>query len=200
MATRPKLLSLALSLGLALLCGACASTTLAESWVDPSLKTLPRFQKVFVAYVGSDTTAQHHAEDALAAKLSAPVVEKCYALFPDAQKQLTPERAKDELRARGFDAAIVMRLARVEQQVTTTGTQPAYYRSFGRYYAYSDAGPYGLRTEDTVHVVTNVYSLADDKLLYSARSETFAPGSTAGMIDEIAAAIAEDLKQRGLHE
>jgi len=49
-----------------------------------------------------------------------------------------------------------------------------------------------------VNVETNLYSLTEDKLLYAARSETFNPNSTAKMVDEIAAAIADDLESKGV--
>ncbi len=58
--------------------------------------------------------------------------------------------------------------------------------------------PVDVRTDEIVHVVTNVYPLADDKLIYSARSETFNPRSTAGMIADIASAIRDDLEEKGL--
>lgn len=184
---------LALSLALAL--GACASTGLAESWVDPATKELPHFQRVFVAYLGADTATQRVAEDSLAKHLKAPEVLACYALFPDA-RQLDPARLREELRAKGCDGAVVMRLARVEQQVSATGGYPSHYYSFGGYWGH----PYAVdvRTDEIVHVETNVYTLADDKLVYSARSETFNPSSTAKLIDEIATAIAEDLESKGL--
>jgi hypothetical protein len=179
---------------------ACASTGLAESWVEPSLTSLPRFQKVFVAYLGGDAAAQRGAEDALAAHLADAEVVKCYERFPQAlgraSATLATERVKAELRALGCDGAIVLRLARVEQEVSwSPSAYPVHYRTFGGYWA-QPAGD--LRTDEIAHVETNVYSLADDRLLYAARSETFNPGSAAGMVDEIATAVAEDLEKKGL--
>lgn len=189
-----------LPLGLATLLGlaACAATGLAESWVEPSLEQLPHFQRVFVAYLGVDASAQRHGEDALAKHVKEGEVVKCYTLFPDA-RDLDPGRMKDELRKAGCDGAIVMRLARVEQEVSyTPSTYPPHYRSFGGYWGYAYPSTMDVRTDEIVHVETNVYSLADDKLIYAARSETFNPGSSAAMVDEIAAAILEDLEEKGL--
>lgn len=184
------------------LCGvlglaACTSTSLSESWIEPSVKELPRFQKTFVAYLGGDTAAERVAEDALAKHLSAPEVVKKYELFGDGQ-QLDKNKVRDELRAKGFDGAVVMRLSRVEEQVSSTPMYPPDYYSMGGYWG--NAYPYGVdvRTDEIVHIVTNVYSVADDKLLYSARSETFNPGSTLQIVDEIAEAVAKDLEAKGL--
>jgi hypothetical protein len=193
-------LSLAVLLAavLASLLGACNSTGLAESWVEPSLKELPRFHRVFVAYLGVDASAQRQGEDALAKHVEEGEVVKCYTLFPDS-RDLDPVRMKDELRKVGCDGAIVMRLAGVEQEVSyTPGTYPPHYRSFGGYWGYAYPATMDVRTDEIAHVETNVYSLADDKLIYAARSETFNPGSSAGMVDEIAAAILEDLEEKGL--
>jgi hypothetical protein len=181
----------------ALTLGACASTGIAESWVDPGTKQLPRFQKVFVAYMGTDAAAQRLAEDSIAKHLAAPEVVKSYVLYPDA-RGLDPVRVKDELRAQGCDGAVMMRLARIEQEISATSTDVGYHRSFGGYWGHGYGAPIEVRTDEIVHMETNLYSLAEDKLLYSARSETFNPSSTEDLVDEIAAAIAKDLEKRGL--
>lgn len=186
-----------LALVSALALGACASTGIAESWVDPGTQQLPRFQKVFVAYMGSDAAAQRLAEDSIAKHLEAPAVLKSYELYPDA-RGLDPVRVKDELRAQGCDGAVMMRLSRVEQEISATSTHPGYYGSFGGYWGRGYGAPVEVRTDEIVHMETNLYSLADDKLLYSARSETFNPSSTEELVDEIAEAIAKDLEKRGL--
>jgi hypothetical protein len=175
----------------------CASTALSESWIDPSVETLPGFRKVFVVYRGADASVQRVAEDALAAHIRAPEVVRCYSLFPDASA-LGPEEIKSRLRAQGFDAAVVMRVAGVEQEVSwTPSAYPSHSRSFGSYWG-GGYDPGTMRTDEIVHVETNLYALLEDKLLYAARSETFNPGSTAKLVDEIAAEVADDLEERGV--
>jgi hypothetical protein len=197
MTTRSSLTRVVLALLTAIPLGACASTGIAESWVDPGTRELPRFQKVFVAYLGTDAAAQRLAEDSIAQHLEAPEVLKSYELYPDA-RGLDPTRVKDELRAQGCDGALMMRVARVEQELSATSTHPGYYGSFGGYWGHGYGAPMEVRTDEIVHMETNLYSLADDKLLYSARSETFNPSSTEDLVDEIAEAIAKDLQERGL--
>ena len=181
----------------------CASTSLAETWVTPSLTAMPHFKKVFVAYLGGDASAQRSAEDVLAKRLKGAEVVKCYELYPDAlalaPARIDPERVKSDLRSSGCDGAVILRLARVEQEVSwSPSSYPAHYRTFGGYWGTTYPSAMDVRTDEIVHVETNVYSLADDKLLYAARSETFNPGSAAAMVDEIAAAIADDLEEKGL--
>ena len=177
-----------------LLLAGCSSTSLKESWVDPSVHSVAGFKKVFVAYLGANPSVQRSAEDALAAHLHAPEVRRCYEVFPDAPG-MDPKRVREQLVERGFDAAIVMRVSGVEQEVSwSPSAYPASYRSFGGYWG----DPGTLRTDEIVHVETNLYSLADDKLLYAARSETFNPSSMAKQVDEIVAAIADDLDDKGI--
>lgn len=185
-------------LSVALLCAACSSTGIEESWVDPTLRTLPPGQKVFVAYLGAEAAVQRLAEDAMAERIRAPEVVRCYALFPDA-KDLKPSEVTAKLRDQSFDTAIVMRLMGIEQEVSWSPS--AYsagpYRTFGGYWASPvDSGM--LYTSEIVHVETNVYALAEDKLVYAARSESFEPGSTKALIDEIAGDIADDLRAKGI--
>ncbi|NOT28946.1 MAG: hypothetical protein HOP15_00700 [Planctomycetes bacterium] len=195
-ALRPLVLALQLCLS------SCATTGIADSWVDPELTALPCFEQVFVAYLGGDAAAQRVAEDAMAAQLatSAPATRtvKCYELYPDA-REVDPASIRAELRAAGCDGAAILHLARIEQQLSSSpGVYPSYHRSFGRYWGWAHAPPAEVRTDEIVHVVTSVHSLVEDKLLYSARSETFNPRSTAAMVAEIAAAIRADLRERGL--
>ena len=87
----------------------------------------------------------------------------------------------------------------VEQEVSWSPS--AYsagpYRTFGGYWGYPvDTGT--LYTSEIVHVETNVYALAEDKLVYAARSETFEPGSTKDLVDEIAEDVADDLRAKGV--
>lgn len=187
----------ALVLAGALALAGCATTEIADSWVDPALTTLPRFQKVFVAYLGGDAAAQRVAEDTMARHLKNSTALRSYELFPDGRK-VDPVAIRDQLRAAGCDGAAIMQLSRVEQELSASpGVYPSYYGSFGRYWgAYS--APVDVRTDEIVHVVTNVYSLVEDKLLYSARSETFNPSSTAKMVEGIAEAIMADLEAKGL--
>jgi len=184
-------------LAAALALGGCATTGLSDSWIDPSVQTLPRYQKVFVAYLGSDPSVQRVAEDALAKHLRAPHVERCYVVLPDARAMDSAD-LREHLRKEGFEAAVLMRVTGVDQEVSwTSSSYPTAYRSFGGYWGWThETG--SLRTDEIVNVETNLYSLADDKLLYAARSETFNPDSTKQLIDEIAAEIADDLAKKGV--
>ena len=189
-----KLLRRLPALALLALAG-CSSTKLAEAWLDPDLKAMPQARKVFVAYLGQDPSVQRVAEDAMAAHVPSAEVGRCYQLVPDTREH-DPARIKAKLRELGYEVAVVMRVARVEEEVSWSGsTYPVHYRTFGSYWAY-DSGT--MRTDEIVHVETNLYSLSEDKLLYAARSETYNPSSAAGLVDEVAKAVGDDLDSKGI--
>ena len=78
-----------------------------------------------------------------------------------------------------------------------------YYRNdyWGNYHSRGWGAAYDpgyLRTDKIVRVETNIYSLAEDKLIWSGVSETFDPSSTGSMVDQIATAAAAELRSRGL--
>lgn len=185
----PRRLLVAASLALA----GCSSTGLSDSWIDPSVKSVSGFKKIFVAYRGTDASVRRVAEDAMAAHVRTAEVGRCYEVFPDAPG-MDPLQVKSRLLELGFDAAIVMRVSGVEQEVSWTPSAYPTYRSFGGYWG----EPYAVRTDEIVHVETNLYSLVEDKLLYAARSETFNPSSTAKLVDEIAVEIMDDLEEKGV--
>ena len=173
----------------------CSTTKIEDAWVDPDIAKAPRFQKVFLAYLGDDESVQRVAEDALAAHIHAKEVGRCYQVFPDAPK-LDPAAVKAKLREQGYDLAVVMRLARVEKEVSWSSDAVYGPRStFGGAWVLDTST---MRTDDIVHVETKLYSLAEDKLLYAARSETFNPSSTKDLVDEIAEDVAESLEEKGV--
>ena len=120
---------------------------------------------------------------------------------------LNQEEVKDVQKAKAklgsdFDLAIVMRLVGQEEQTRwVPGSYPTYYGSFYGYYGYAGPMVYdpGYLTTDTiVRVETNIYTLPDEKLVYSALSETFNPSSAPKVVKEIGQIIRGDLRTKGL--
>lgn len=188
-----RFLMILLALGLA----ACATTSLTDSWVDPTVASIPPFKKVMVAVLSTDLTLRHTAEDALVANIKRTQAVPSYAVTPDFEGG-SLDRIKARLEKAGIDGVVILRLASVDKEQTFV---PGSYSSFGGYWgrAYPMAyDPGYVRTDTIVRVETTIYSVADDKLLYAAHSKTFNPSSAAKTVKEIAESIAEDLKKRGL--
>jgi hypothetical protein len=99
-----------------------------------------------------------------------------------------------------------MRLVSVDKSATYVPGQayvvPVGYRSmYG--WGYGGYGGYGavydpgyVREDQLVNFDTNIYSVADEKLLWASRSQTDNPSSVDQMIDEIIAETAKEMKRQ----
>ena len=99
---------------------------------------------------------------------------------------------KRRVRAEGFDSAVVMRVVSVEREVSyrpgTVYAVPALYSDFWGYWGYGWRSVYDpgyLRSDRVVTIATNVYSVADDKLVWASQSETFNPASLRDAVGEV---------------
>lgn len=114
---------------------------------------------------------------------------------------------------RAFEAAqikgaIVMRPVATEKEVVsvpapshgTAGTDYYYPSYYGGYYSHGWGAPYEseLRTNTIVSVETLVYSLEQNKLVWSGRSKTTNPEKVGPFIKELADAVADELKKEEL--
>ncbi|HTP41099.1 MAG TPA: hypothetical protein VML36_01635 [Nitrospiria bacterium] len=180
---------------------ACTGTTLQDSWLDPSIKSGQHFKKIAVIVMSRDPMIRRTAEDTLVSRITRTQAVPAYSLLSESDEE-DSGRVKARLQEAGVDGVVVMRMIGVDKQTSwVPGNYPPAYGGFGSYWGYAHPMAYSpgyLQTDTIVQVETNVYSLADDKLVYAARSETFNPTSAASMVKEIANAIAADLKKRGL--
>jgi hypothetical protein len=183
-----------------LMVGGCASTRFTTVWRDPAAGAMP-FEKVFVVAVMPEEPVKRSAEDLLVRQLAPTGATPEYAV-------ISPQEARDRRRAEarvkelGFDAALVMRLARVDH---AWGYHPAHwpppYYSFWGYYDYAYPLAYEpayIVVDTVVQFETNLYRVADGKLVWSGLSETFNPGSASELVGEVAAAVGRELREQGL--
>jgi hypothetical protein len=184
----------------ALLAGACASNTeLVTSWKDPGY-TPRRYNKVLAVFISKDKSLRHAAEDELAKKLGNAVAS--YTVMPDALLQ-DREKAKAWVKQQGFDGAVLLRPARVDQDTTVVEGQgyavPATYGSMWGYwgtgwgYAYD---PGYVQQDQVVSVEGNVYSVPDDKLVWASRTKTYNPDDVRQLVNEIVDVTISEMKKQ----
>ena len=111
--------------------------------------------------------------------------------------------AKIKIEASGYDGAVIMRVVRQDQQQSYVPGSPMpapYYSPYGYWgYSYSYAySPGYMVTDEYVIVETNVYSLKDAKLLWSAQSESMNPGNVEELVEGVAQANLEEMRRRGV--
>jgi hypothetical protein len=188
-------------LAVLLLLAGCASnnTEIENSWKEPGI-TPRRFNKVLAVYITKDLGLRQAAEDQLARKLGNAV--PAYTVFPDS---LLADRTKAKawVKQAGFDGAVVLRPVSVDQETTYTPGQayvvPAPYGSMWGYwgtgwdYAYD---PGRVEKDQVFSVEGNVYSVADDKLIWASRTRTYNPESVKQLVKEIVDATISEMKRQ----
>ena len=161
----------------ALAVAACASTTMRDSWVDPSVRAQP-FSKVLVVAVGTDVTQQRIFEDVMVEKLRVVGVEgiQGYRFLPDGRA--SEEQMNVAVTRSGADGLMLVRSkgVRTETEVRTTMVPgpmgPGWYGWYGSWYAVPDVYQYRIAT-----IETSVFDASTRKLVWTGVTETFDPAS-----------------------
>ena len=174
---------------------------LSETWRNPNAQPI-RFRKVLAVAMVADPDLRKRAEDEIVSHLMrSEDALPARAVIPDAELG-DVERARQRLRAGGFDGAVVIRPLALEEKVTY---HPAYYGvpydSFWGYYGYAwplayDAGY--TRVDQILRVETLVYSVERDELVWTGVTSALNPGSLREIIDDIAQAVGQELRREGL--
>jgi hypothetical protein len=171
-----------------------------NSWKDPTL-AVHSFQKPLVLFISNESNTRRAAEDQMARRIRGGVA--AYTVIPDSILKDT-QAAKAFVEAQGFDAAVIMRPVAEEKETNyvpgSTYAVPAGYRSAWGYYGagWGYAGDPGHYTQDKVlYVESNLYSLKDDKLVWSSRSKSYNPDNMAKLVDEIVDQNIAEMRKQG---
>ena len=114
--------------------GAC-STRLLESWSDPPITSEFRFKKIIVIAINKNQSIQRAAENALVARIKRSEAVASYTLIPRQQEVSNVIELKAQWRESGFDAAVVMRVVNVEEELEmVSGAYPDDNENLGSYW------------------------------------------------------------------
>ena len=72
------------------------------------------------------------------------------------------------------------------------------YGTFDGYYDWAGAAVYApgyLQTDTIVHVVSNLYSLNQNKLIWSGVSQTFDPANAKDVMKDVSKAVAKSMQK-----
>jgi hypothetical protein len=191
------MLRIAVALVLASILSGCSSTRYESTWSDPSASPVTLSgQKVAAFYFGGTETTRRAAEDVLARELSARGAQGIpgYTLLPG-QEPADPLAARQRLQQAGVEGAVTMRVVGREKE--TTYVPP----TFGGYWGGLWPGIYEpgyTQTDTLVSVETRVYSLVQDKLLWSGKSVTTNPTKVDSFVKELSAQAANEMQKSGL--
>ena len=152
----------------------CATTKVTEAWKDDQFRGTIR--KVAVLGVFKEPDTRKIFEDEFADRLRARGVEAVasHKFITDAE---LPDKdvVIGKIRKQGVDTVIVTRLVDIETEQTTVSGRsyivPKYYGYYGNYYTYIYKEGYTVE-EGHAFTETNLYSVGDEKLIWSGRSST----------------------------
>jgi hypothetical protein len=178
-------------LGLALAAMGCASTEMTSTWTDPAAKGAS-LSKVAVVCMTPAPGLRRMAEDAAASKLQGAQAVPSYQVLGDTNLR-DLEAVKAKLMEQGFQGVLLMRLAGVTEQVS-----PVTYGTFNGYYGWAAGAvfePTYLQTDRIIHVISSLYSLEDDKLMWSGVSQTLDPSSLKSLMNDVTKAVAKSIQK-----
>jgi len=173
----------------------CSSTTMQSSWKAPGATyTKEQFKKVMVVALFKDETSRRIAEDKIAAKNIA--FRASYMVLGKDQQNMDEASFKAFVAKEGYDAVLTLHLVDVEQRTSyVPGTyQGGYYGWYGMNYG----GFYqpGYYIEDKNYIIeTNVFSVSQDKLLWSGVTSTLNPTDINRTVDEVWDAVVTRMKR-----
>lgn len=176
---------------------ACSSTTMQSSWKAPGATyTKEQFKKVMVVALFKDETNRRVAEDKIAARN--PAFHTSYMALGPNQQNMDEAAFKEFVKKEGYDAVLTLHLVDIQNSTSyVPGTyQGGYYGWYGTHYGgfYSP----GYYTEDKNYIIeTNVFSVSQDKLLWSGITSTLNPTNINRTIDEVWDAVVTRMKREG---
>jgi len=175
-------------------------TRMTQRWVVPDVANY-KFDHILTICVVKDESVRQSVEDAMAARVKKGNALPSYNILVEADLR-DKEQAKTKILKMGFDGAVIMRPLRVEDRVNyVPGSYPAYYGSFWGYYGWAWPALYTpdyVYTDKIIQVETTIFSIKDDKLLWTSLSETTNPESARDVVLGIAKEISKELRKRGL--
>jgi hypothetical protein len=185
----------------------CSSTTIINSWRDPNTQIHSnQWNKVLVVALLKNETNRRKAEDEMVDYLHGKGVTS-YTYLDGTSANMDDVELRKRMKTDGFNAAITMRLIDVDKENVYVPGQnymyPNYYANFGRYYHrnwiyYSTPGYYVVTKKFVIE--TLLYSIDEDKLIWSGITETYNPEGVSKLTDEIACTIHKKMIAEGFIE
>lgn len=175
-----------------LLLTACsASTYLTDVHREPGAQ-FASYQRVAAVVVAQDEDTRREAEDEIVRQLGARGVASYTILTPEDER--SPESVRQKLLSAGCDGAVVMSLLSAgEEPIDVTGNIPDAHKAFTGYYGAGRGQAAGW--EQVVRIETEIFALAENRLLWSAASKTFEASSAREVVADVSKAVAAEIRK-----
>lgn len=182
----------------------CKSTKIASSWKEPGKQVdLKNLNKILVVAMLKNENSRHQAESEMVEFLDGKGVASYDYLKVNFNKS-NEEALRDKIKKDGFDRAITMRLLDVERERNYTlsyigpnGWNPIsfpnyYYRSWPN----NQENGYYLTTKTFV-VEIAIFSIIEDKIIWTSETRTINPEGVDKMTKEISKVLYKRMVKEG---
>ena len=175
-----------------LLLTACASTSteITDVYRDPNITKFD-FKRVAAIALVQDPAIRRQAEDEMARKIGPKGVASYTVLTNEDERD--PATVRQKLQSLGFDGAVTMALLSLrEEPMEYKGLISTPSQDFSMYYRPNAVGAGGW--EKIARIETKVFSLAQDKELWSAATKTFKPDDAKKVVASVGDALIKELR------
>jgi len=180
----------------------CTSTKIVSSWKDPGTTISgDQIDKILFIALVKDESFRRVVEDKLVA-LSHGKGLASYSMVTGNNLSKTDQASiTQRLKADGVDLIVIMRLVDVKEETRyVPGSSMPGYGGYWGGYGYAAPMYYtpGYYTTDKKYLVeTNVYSVEQDKLVWSGTTSSMNPSKIETTTAEIVDAVIEKMKEEG---
>lgn len=180
-----------------MLVSSCGASRVVTQWQAAEIAPL-QFRKIVALALAPEESLRRVAEENLCRQIESVPCKPAYLAIP-ASEMGDVGKMKAIVGREGFDGALVFRVVDSREKVTYVA--PTYGPTFYGYYGYAyprayDPGYY--RTDQIVRVEVSIYSLAEDRLLWVATTDTTNPRSVENLVEDVASAVRKELRRSGL--
>ena len=185
-----------------LVCGGCATTKVVESWKDPSVTGPLRFKKILVIVVHPETYTRRAAEDELVKQIGADRAIPGDQILTDADRA-DVQKVKAKVKQSGVDGVVTMRLGGATTRTAASpGYEPYGYESmwndYDRDMSAGDRSSGGVHSTNVLSIRTRIYSVADEKLVWTGVSDVIDPKHVRQIMADVAKAVGKRLREEHL--
>jgi hypothetical protein len=182
---------------------ACSTTYVSSLWKDPTYQVKPH--KIMIIGIAKSPANKRTLEDDFAEqlKLRGTDAVSSYAILPD-DKDGNKDAIAAKMKEQGADAVLITRIASRKTVYTNllgVYAPPQSYRTWQNYYEYGyDNISSPNYVEETKYAVmeTNMYDAGNDKLIWSASSETEITGTDQKFIKSYVNVIVKNMTKQKL--
>jgi hypothetical protein len=182
----------------------CQSTKIVSSWSEPDKQiNLNQLEKVLVLARFKSETSNRNAEDKMVEYLEGKGIPSYDYLKASFNKE-NIEALRAKIKKDGFDGAVTMQLIDVDQEQISQGGNfnryPNNYRDFNNYFYDSQMSynnPEYYVTTKVYTIETNVYSIKENKIIWTALTESVDPKGVEKMTSDVARVVYNQMKKDG---